>query len=42
VEAIYADFDLPAQWAKYAAIDALWYRDKAAARALVETVQARA
>jgi NAD-dependent dihydropyrimidine dehydrogenase PreA subunit len=41
VAAIYADFDLPAQWVTYAAIDALWYRDQAAARAIVETMKAR-
>lgn len=33
VKAIYADFDLPTRWTVYADIDALWYRDKAAARA---------
>jgi len=42
VKAIYADFDLPAPWATYAAIDALWYRDKDAARKIVETVKVRA
>jgi ferredoxin len=41
VQAIYAEFDLPAPWATYQAIDALWYRDPAAARALVEAVNAR-
>jgi NAD-dependent dihydropyrimidine dehydrogenase PreA subunit len=39
VEAIFADLDLPTKWRKYADIDALWFRDKAAARALVETVK---
>jgi ferredoxin len=33
VKAIYAEFDLPAQWRPYADIDALWYRDKKTARA---------
>ncbi len=42
VEAIYAEFDLPAQWATYVDIDALWYRDQEAARAVVDTVHARA
>jgi ferredoxin len=42
VEAIYADFDLPSPWATYQELEALWYRDQAAARALVETVKARA
>jgi NAD-dependent dihydropyrimidine dehydrogenase PreA subunit len=41
VEAIYAEFDLPSRWGKYADIDALWYRDKAAARAIVAAVKAR-
>ena len=42
VKAIYAEFDLPNKWATYEAIDALWYRDQEAARAIVETVKARA
>jgi ferredoxin len=42
VKAIYADLDLPYKWAKYEEIDALWYRDKDAARAIVDTVKARA
>ena len=33
VKAIYADCELPTQWRAYADIDALWYRDKEAARA---------
>lgn len=41
VQAIYAEFDLPAQWAKYQDIDALWYRDHAAAQALVDAVKTR-
>jgi NAD-dependent dihydropyrimidine dehydrogenase PreA subunit len=32
VQAIYADFALPATWRAYADIDALWYQDKEAAR----------
>jgi ferredoxin len=42
VEAIFAELDLPYKWAKYEEIDALWYRDKDAARAMVEAVKARA
>jgi len=42
VEAIYAEFHLPYQWVKYKAIDALWYRDKEAARAMLDSVKARA
>jgi NAD-dependent dihydropyrimidine dehydrogenase PreA subunit len=42
VKAIYAEFDLPNQWATYVDIDALWYRDPAAARARVDTVKSRA
>jgi hypothetical protein len=42
VEAIFADLDLPYKWITYEAIDALWYRDKDAARAMVQTVQAKA
>ena len=42
VEAIYAEFDLPYQWATYEDIDALWYRAQAAARAIVDAVKARA
>jgi NAD-dependent dihydropyrimidine dehydrogenase PreA subunit len=35
VEAIYPEFDLPWGWESYADIDALWFRDKEAARAKV-------
>jgi NAD-dependent dihydropyrimidine dehydrogenase PreA subunit len=38
VEAIYDDCSLPGQWLMYADIDALWYRDKAAARAQVNAL----
>jgi NAD-dependent dihydropyrimidine dehydrogenase PreA subunit len=41
VQAIYAEFDLPYKWIAYAEIDALWYRDKDAARARVDAVQPR-
>src|SRR6266481_2657789 len=33
VKAIYTDYELPTPWRAYADIDALWYRDKEAARA---------
>lgn len=36
VEAIYAELDLPGKWVKYERIDALWFQDKNAARALVD------
>jgi NAD-dependent dihydropyrimidine dehydrogenase PreA subunit len=39
VKAIYADFDLPIKWRSYAYIDALWYRDKEAARARVAAMK---
>jgi ferredoxin len=35
VEAIYPEFDLSSGWELYADIDALWFRDKEAARAKV-------
>jgi NAD-dependent dihydropyrimidine dehydrogenase PreA subunit len=41
VEAIYSDVDLPNEWEKYGEIDALWYRDKEAARAMVEAAKKR-
>jgi NAD-dependent dihydropyrimidine dehydrogenase PreA subunit len=33
VKAIYSDYELPTPWRAYADIDALWFRDKEAARA---------
>ena len=39
VQAIYAAFDLPAPWGAYADIDALWYRDKEAARARIAALK---
>jgi ferredoxin len=41
VEAIYSDLELPSEWNDYSEIDALWYRDKEAARALVEAAKKR-
>jgi NAD-dependent dihydropyrimidine dehydrogenase PreA subunit len=32
VKAIYAEYELPTPWRTYADIDALWFRDKEAAR----------
>jgi NAD-dependent dihydropyrimidine dehydrogenase PreA subunit len=39
VRAIYADYELPTKWRAYADIDALWYRDKEAARARVAAMK---
>jgi ferredoxin len=39
VNAIFVEDALPAQWAAYTEINALWYKDKAAARAKVEAVK---
>jgi NAD-dependent dihydropyrimidine dehydrogenase PreA subunit len=39
VEAIFAEFELPAKWRQYADIDTLWYRNKDAARARVEALK---
>jgi ferredoxin len=39
VNAIYPEDSLPAEWAGYAAIDATWYKDKAAARASVDELK---
>ncbi len=36
VNAIYPEDSLPAEWAKYAQVDATWYGDKAAARTQVD------
>ena len=42
VEAIFAECELPYKWVSYEEIDALWYRDKDAARAMVQAVKAPA
>ena len=42
VEAIVAECELPYKWIKYEEIDALWYRDKDAARVLVHAGKAKA
>ena len=39
VEAIYHEYELPTPWLPYAAIDALWFRDPAAARARVAALK---
>src|SRR3954468_13380965 len=39
VNAIYPEDSLPAEWAGYAAIDATWYKDKAAARDSVDELK---
>lgn len=39
VEAIFPELDLPHKWLPYADIDALWYRDKEAARAQVDAAK---
>ena len=36
VNAIYPEDSLPAEWAKYTQVDAVWYQDKAAARAQID------
>ena len=36
VRAIYSEYDVPYKWARFAQIDALWYLDKDAARAMVD------
>ena len=41
VEAIFAELDLPNRWVKYERIDELWFRDKNAARALVDEAKKR-
>jgi NAD-dependent dihydropyrimidine dehydrogenase PreA subunit len=42
VEAIFAECELPYKWVKYEEIDALWYREQDAARAMVQAVKAQA
>jgi ferredoxin len=39
VSAIFSEDSVPAQWAGYKEINALWYSDKAAARAKVEAAK---
>ena len=39
VNAIFPEESLPAEWAQYAQIDALWYSDRAAARAKVDELK---
>ena len=39
VNAIFPEESLPAEWASYTKIDATWYTDKAAARAMVDELK---
>lgn len=39
VEAIYPELDLPYKWGDYADIDALWYRNKEAARTKLQALK---
>jgi hypothetical protein len=36
VNAIYPEDSLPAEWAKYTTQNATWYKDKDAARAMID------
>jgi ferredoxin len=40
VTAIFVDYDVPEQYAGYTEVNRLWFEDKAAARAMVEELQA--
>lgn len=41
VTAIFAEEDVPDQWKEYTAINALWFKDKDAARARVDALKPR-
>jgi len=41
VNAIFAEDSLPPQWAGYTPINALWYTDKPAARAMLDAAKPR-
>ena len=41
VNAIFPEESLPVEWAGYTAVDAVWYTDKAAARASVDELKPR-
>jgi len=41
VNAIFTEDALPAQWAQYAEANALWYTDKAGARAMIDQLKPR-
>jgi len=41
VNAIFPDSSVPAEWAAYGGLNALWYKDKAGARAQVDTWKPR-
>jgi hypothetical protein len=36
VTAIFVDYDVPEQWSKFGEINALWYKDRDAARTQVD------
>jgi hypothetical protein len=39
VNAIFPEESLPAEWANYTKIDAVWFTDKAAARTMVDELK---
>jgi hypothetical protein len=39
VSAIFPEESLPAEWAEYTKINAIWFTDKDAARAMMEAVK---
>ena len=39
VNAIFSSDAVPGEWAQYTEINALWYQDKAAARAMVDAIK---
>jgi hypothetical protein len=39
VNAIFPEESLPAEWAEYTQMDAIWYTDKAAAREAVDAAK---
>ena len=41
VNAIFTEDALPAQWSQYTEANALWYTDKAAARAMIDQLKPR-
>lgn len=41
VNAIFPDSSVPAEWAAYGGLNALWYKDKAGARAQVDSWKPR-
>jgi hypothetical protein len=39
VNAIFPEESLPTEWANYTKVDAVWFTDKAAARAMVDELK---